>query len=63
MQGWSLTFGAAVALLIFGVLLGRAWALSRHSRRDGSQYGDHPHYLLGLNYLISNQPDLAIGRS
>ena len=60
MQGWSLTFGAAAALLIFGVLLGRTWALSRHRRRDGSRYGDHPHYLLGLNYLISNQPDLAL---
>ena len=26
MQGWSLTLGAAVALVMLGVLLGRAWA-------------------------------------
>jgi lipopolysaccharide biosynthesis regulator YciM len=60
MQGWSLTLGAAVALLALGVLLGRAWALWRLRRREGPQYGDKPHYLLGLNYLISNQPDLAL---
>ena len=60
MQGWSLTLGAAVALIMLGVLIGRAWALTRIRRAEGSQYGDHPHYLLGLNYLISNQPDLAL---
>jgi lipopolysaccharide biosynthesis regulator YciM len=60
MQGWSLTVGAAVALVVLGVMLGRAWVLRRFRRGDGPQYGDHPHYLLGLNYLISNQPDLAL---
>ncbi len=60
MQGWSLTLGAAVALTMLGILIGRAWALARVRRVDGPQYGDHPHYLLGLNYLISNQPDLAL---
>lgn len=60
MQGWSLTLGAAVALTMLGVLIGRAWVLARLRRADGSQYGDHPHYLLGLNYLISNQPELAL---
>ena len=60
MQGWSLTLGAAAALVMLGVLLGRAWTLARARRAEGSQYGEHPHYLLGLNYLISNQPDLAL---
>ena len=60
MQGWSLTLGAAAALVMLGILLGRAWALVRVRRAEGSQYGDHPHYLLGLNYLISNQPELAL---
>ena len=60
MQGWSLTLGAAVALTMLGVLLGRAWVLARLRRAEGPQYGDHPHYLLGLNYLISNQPELAL---
>ncbi len=60
MQGWSLTLGAAVALTMLGVLIGRAWVLARLRRADGAQYGDHPHYLLGLNYLISNQPELAL---
>jgi len=60
MQGWSLTLGAAAALVMLGILLGRAWVLVRARRAEGAQYGDHPHYLLGLNYLISNQPDLAL---
>jgi lipopolysaccharide biosynthesis regulator YciM len=60
MQGWSLTLGAAAALVMLGILLGRAWTLARQRRGDGAQYGDHPHYLLGLNYLISNQPELAL---
>jgi len=60
MQGWSLTLGAAAALFMLGLLVGRAWVLARQRRSDGSQYGDHPHYLLGLNYLISNQPELAL---
>lgn len=60
LQGWASTLGAVVALLFVGFLLGRAWVL-RRGRHDGRpQYGDHPHYLLGLNYLISNQPDLAL---
>lgn len=60
MQGWSLTLGAAAALVMLGILVGRAWVMLRQRRGDGPQYGDHPHYLLGLNYLISNQPDLAL---
>lgn len=60
MQAWSLPLGAAAALVMLGILLGRAWALLRVRRAEGSQYGDHPHYLLGLNYLISNQPELAL---
>ncbi|MFQ5744254.1 MAG: tetratricopeptide repeat protein [Acidobacteriota bacterium] len=60
LQGWPFTVGAGVALLLLGILLGRAWILLRFFRRERSRYGDHPHYLLGLNYLISNQPDLAL---
>jgi len=60
MQGWSLTVGAAAALIVLGVMLGRAWTLVRVRSGHGPQYGDHPHYLLGLNYLISNQPELAL---
>lgn len=60
MQGWGLTLGAVAALIVLGVMLGRAWTLSRVRRGHGPQYGDHPHYLLGLNYLISNQPELAL---
>ena len=60
MQGWSLTLGVSAALVMLGVLLGRAWTLARARRVEGSQYGEHPHYLLGLNYLILNQPDLAM---
>lgn len=59
-QGWPLTLGAGVALLILGFLVGRAWVLYRTRSRGGGGYGAHPHYLLGLNYLISNQPDLAL---
>ena len=51
-----------IALLV-GVLLGRVWALFIRPepagfRREGSRGSTN--YILGLNYLISNQTDLAI---
>jgi lipopolysaccharide biosynthesis regulator YciM len=60
LQGWPLTFGAGVALLVLGILVGRALTLARDRRRGRASAEEHPHYLLGLNYLISNQPDLAM---
>lgn len=60
LEGWASTLGAVVALLFVGFLLGRAWVLWRGRAGGRPQYGDHPHYLLGLNYLISNQPELAL---
>ena len=51
-----------IALLV-GVLLGRVWAMFIRPepagfRREGSRGSTN--YILGLNYLISNQTDLAI---
>lgn len=60
LQGWPLTFGAGVALLVLGILVGRALTLAVDRRRNQRAAGEQPHYLLGLNYLISNQPDLAM---
>ncbi len=60
LQGWPLTFGAGVALLVLGILVGRALTLAFDRRKDRGATGEQPHYLLGLNYLISNQPDLAM---
>jgi lipopolysaccharide biosynthesis regulator YciM len=60
LQGWPLTFGAGVALLVLGILVGRALTLAVDRRKGRGAIGEQPHYLLGLNYLISNQPDLAM---
>lgn len=60
LQGWPLTFGAGVALLVLGILVGRALTLAVDRRKGRGDAGEQPHYLLGLNYLISNQPDLAM---
>lgn len=54
-----LTLGTAFALLAIGALLGDLWARLRSSRGE-SRAGERPHYLLGLNYLVSNQPTAAI---
>ena len=55
-----LTLGVAVALLVLGVLVGRVWAQSQMTRGNRPGGGQRSHYLMGLNYLVSNQPDLAI---
>ncbi len=61
MQGdWPLTLGAALALLAFGALLGELWARFRTPRVLPQSSGARPHYLLGLNFLVSHQPDQAI---
>ena len=57
---WPLTFGAGLALLALGGLGGRLWAQAGGRRDRGGGHRDRPHFLQGLNYLVSNQPDLAI---
>src|SRR5687767_15116540 len=54
--------GALVALLL-GLAIGKAW--ERYKLRDGKwidrrRARDSHHYVLGLNFLVSNQIDLAI---
>ena len=54
--------GALVALLV-GLAVGKAW--ERYKLRDGRwidrrRARDSHHYVLGLNFLVSNQIDLAI---
>ena len=54
--------GVLLALLI-GLSIGKAW--ERYKLRDGRwldrrKSRESPHYILGLNYLVSNQIDLAI---
>src|SRR5262245_54236313 len=54
--------GALVALLA-GLAIGKAW--ERYKLRDGRwidrrKARDSQHYVLGLNFLVSNQIDLAI---
>ena len=61
MQGdWPLTLGVALALLAVGALLGELWARLRAPRVRSHSAGARPHYLLGLNFLVSHQPDQAI---
>ncbi len=60
LQGWPLTFGAGVALLVLGILVGRALTLAVDRRKGRGTTDEQPHYLLGLNYLISNQRELAM---
>lgn len=57
---WPQTLGVALALLAVGALLGELWARLRTPRSDGRVRGGRPHYLLGLNYLVSNQSSHAI---
>ena len=49
--------------LLIGLSIGKAW--ERYKLRDGRwldrrKARESPHYILGLNYLVSNQIDLAI---
>lgn len=57
---WPLILGVGLALLAIGALLGELWARLRSSRGVEPGPTQRPHYLLGLNYLVSNQPGHAI---
>jgi lipopolysaccharide assembly protein B len=54
---------AALAALLAGLTIGKAW--ERYKLRGGTwidrrKARDSPHYILGLNFLVANQIDLAI---
>src|SRR5216117_2905763 len=54
---------AALVALLVGLTIGKAW--ERYKLRDGKwidrrRARDSPHYILGLNFLVANQIDLAI---
>jgi lipopolysaccharide assembly protein B len=58
-----LPFIAALLTLLAGLAIGKAW--ERYKLRDGKwidrrRARDSHHYVLGLNFLVSNQIDLAI---
>ena len=57
------TLLAALLALLAGLTVGKAW--ERYKLRDGRWFDrrkarETPHYMLGLNFLVSNQIDLAI---
>ena len=59
----SLPFLGALVALLVGLAVGKAW--ERYKLRDGRwidrrRARDSHHYVLGLNFLVSNQIDLAI---
>jgi lipopolysaccharide assembly protein B len=61
-EGYVPLISALVALLV-GLATGKAW--ERYKLRDGRwidrrKARESPHYILGLNFLVSNQIDLAI---
>src|SRR3979411_3215483 len=54
---------AALVALLAGLTIGKAW--ERYKLRDGRwidrrRAREAPHYILGLNFLVANQIDLAI---
>ena len=54
---------AALFALLAGLTIGKAW--ERYKLRDGQWFDrrkarESPHYILGLNFLVANQIDLAI---
>src|SRR3989475_9650639 len=54
---------AALIALLAGLTIGKAW--ERYKLRDGKwidrrRSRESPHYMLGLNFLVANQIDLAI---
>ncbi len=54
---------AALVALLAGLTIGKAW--ERYKLRDGTwidrrRARESPHYILGLNFLVANQIDLAI---
>jgi lipopolysaccharide assembly protein B len=53
----------ALVALLAGLAIGKAW--ERYKLRDGKWFDrrrarESPHYILGLNFLVANQIDLAI---
>ena len=59
----SLTLLAVLVALLVGLAAGKAW--ERYKLREGRwidrrKARESPHYILGLNFLVSNQLDLAI---
>ena len=62
MADYSLLLAALLSLLI-GLTVGKAW--ERYKLRGGTwidrrRARESPHYILGLNFLVANQIDLAI---
>src|SRR6266705_1810795 len=62
MNGYAPLLAALLALLA-GLAVGKAW--ERYKLRDGKWFDrrrsrQSPHYILGLNFLVANQIDLAI---
>jgi lipopolysaccharide assembly protein B len=62
MSSYAPLLAALVALLV-GLTVGKAW--ERYKLRDGTwidrrRARQSPHYILGLNFLVANQIDLAI---
>src|SRR5690349_24344692 len=62
LQSYSIVIGVVVALLI-GIAAGKAW--ERYKLREGRwidrrRVRQSPHFILGLNYLVAGQVDLAI---
>ena len=62
MNEYATLLAGLVALLV-GLAVGKAW--ERYKLRDGKLFDrrrarESPHYLLGLNFLVANQIDLAI---
>ena len=59
----TLALLATLVALLVGLAVGKAW--ERYKLRDGHwidrrRARQSPHYILGLNFLVSNQLDLAI---
>ena len=57
------TMLAALVALLAGLAIGKAW--ERYKLRDGKWFDrrrsrEAPHYILGLNFLVANQIDMAI---
>jgi lipopolysaccharide assembly protein B len=62
MSGYGPLLAVLIAVLI-GLTIGKAW--ERYKLRDGKwidrrRARQSPHYILGLNFLVANQIDLAI---
>lgn len=62
MQGYGIFFGVIIALLV-GLAAGKAWErykLVEGRWIDRRRIRQSPHFILGLNYLVATQVDLAI---